>query len=115
MNVHAELNGKNIHGLSAELEQALLRYGWPGNVRELENTISKAVVLAQSPALTPAECSLPVADSACAADYATPLISLQELEYSHIERVLKHTGGNKTSAAAILGIDLRTLQRKLKK
>lgn len=115
MKVHAERNSKDVRGLSAELEQALVRYCWPGNVRELENTISKAVVLSPSPILTPVECSLPSPPGRALPENAMPLISLQELECHHIERVLNHTGGNKTAAAAILGIDLRTLQRKLKK
>jgi DNA-binding NtrC family response regulator len=115
MKVHAVLNSKDLKGLSAELKQALVRYGWPGNVRELENVISKAVVLAKSPILTPVECSLPGLPGRMVSENASPLISLQELEHSHIARVLSHTGGNKTAAAAILGIDLRTLQRKLKK
>jgi len=90
---------------------------WPGNVRELENAVERAVVLANSSSLDVAdfEQGMPAAlaghgESASAED----MVSLGTLERIHIERVLAACNGQKTKAAAILGINRTTLWKKLR-
>lgn len=93
-------------------------YPWPGNMRELYNAIDRAVrrtpdrtpIMAASLGLA-ADAAAPIA-SAVTANEESPL-SLPELEKAHILRTLKHTGNNRTQAAAILKISIRTLRNKL--
>ncbi|RMH38931.1 MAG: sigma-54-dependent Fis family transcriptional regulator [Deltaproteobacteria bacterium] len=92
---------------------------WPGNVRELENAIERAVVLASGPVLDVADFDqgAPAAGAPRAGAAGLPadeLISLAALERLHIERVLAACGGQKTKAAAILGINRTTLWKKLR-
>ena len=111
--------GRRIEGFSDAAKKRLTGYSWPGNIRELKNVIERAVVLntksqidVSDLALTPAvEGGTPGPD----ADESTAEMTLAELERNHIERVLRHTGGNKSRASAILGIERSTLDRKLKK
>ena len=108
--------GYEIEGISKEAMQILLNYTWPGNIRELENALESAMALAQGdtieakylPAfllITPLE----------ARDfYQIPKdFTLQEMEKRIIDLTLQRTGGNKTKAAKLLDIGLRTLQRKV--
>jgi DNA-binding NtrC family response regulator len=78
-------------------------------VRELENVIERAATLAQTVLVTRADLHTEFAPAAVAAG-AWP--TLAELEAQYIQRVLEHTQGDKTIAAKILGISVRTLQRR---
>lgn len=118
---------KKCH-LSEEAIQKLLTYRWPGNIRELEHSVERAVAMSQSTTLFPEDFMVPEESSEhCAV--ATegdalrpanetiiakeePLISLEELERRHIEKVVRLTHFNKTRAAQVLGIDRATLYRK---
>ena len=95
----------------------LQRYRWPGNVRELENTIERAAVLCRDAVILPESLPLHLIQAALATPEppGTGASSLADLEYRHIETVLRQTGGNRTHAARILGISPITLWRKLKK
>jgi transcriptional regulator with PAS, ATPase and Fis domain len=108
---HAAYNRKDIHSISPALENLLLRHDYPGNVRELENIIASAVVVEEDSVLHRASVgrfSLPSGVSEAS------MMPLKEVEKQHISQVLEVCGGNKTRAAKVLGIGLRTLQRKLK-
>ena len=94
--------------LSAEALALLLAYDYPGNVRELQNLIEGAVSLADEVVDADLIRSLLGGSGGETAD---PL-DLQTIERRHIDRVMRLTGGNKSAAAKILGIDRRTLQRK---
>ena len=108
--------------LSPEALRHLMAYPWPGNVRELENALERAVILtglggrieaAAFEFLRPAK-SLPGAGEPEAepAD-SEPLLTLDELEKRQIFRALQHTRQNRTRAAALLDISVRTLRNKL--
>jgi DNA-binding NtrC family response regulator len=103
-------------GFSPAAVRKLEAYSWPGNVRELENWIEYAVVLAPDVRIEPDH--LPLARMRGAkdllADLAADLPSHDELSSRYIQRVLEFTGGRKKEAAAILGIGVTTLWRKLK-
>lgn len=108
---------------SEEMLAALAARPWPGNVRELEQTVRRLIidtggladVTALPPVLPPAE-ALPVAYEAPSAAAPGPdLASLEEAERQHILRVLAATGGNRSAAARILGIERKTLTRKLRR
>ena len=107
----AGLAGKQLEGFDDDATAWLLEHRWPGNVRELENVVERAVTLAHGPKVTRADLGVEfVADAA--GDTALP--TLPELEYQYIRRVLAETKGDKRAAARILGVSVRTLQRKLK-
>ncbi|TWT83839.1 Transcriptional regulatory protein ZraR [Planctomycetes bacterium CA13] len=111
--------GRRIEGFTTAAQKRMLAYHWPGNIRELRNVVERAVVLNQKNTIDENDLALSPAESAEAARMRTkdiPVeISLAELEQQHIERVLRHTNGNKSRAASILGIERSTLDRKLKK
>lgn len=109
---------KPVQGLSSEAALKLLDYDWPGNVRELENAMERAVALTRFERITVED--LPERIRSYESARVTPIdvdagqvLTLQELEKRYVERVLKTVGGNKTRAAQLLGLDRRTLYRKL--
>jgi two-component system response regulator AtoC len=111
----------SVKGIDAEAMRMLLDYAWPGNVRELENTMERAMVLAEGSKLTVAD--LPQHISA-------PIMSLDEpnlteddlsvkkhtsvLERRLIQKALERTGGNKTRAADLLDLSSRALLYKIR-
>jgi two-component system response regulator HydG len=109
---------RRARGLTAAAADRLSRYDWPGNVRELENCIERAVALASGELVgvddlpervrRPSRAPLP---PACHPDRLPPMA---EIERRYIERVLEAVGHNRTRAAEILGVDRKTLYRKLK-
>jgi Nif-specific regulatory protein len=109
--------GRKIEGFTSAAKKQLAGYAWPGNIRELKNVIERAVVLNTKNLVDESDLMLSPATVAgtAAAEPSYDEISLAELERLHIERVLCHTEGNKSRAAAILGIERSTLDRKLKK
>jgi DNA-binding NtrC family response regulator len=115
LKIHAEINNKKIHSLSPELEQRLLAYSYPGNVRELENIIAAAVLQEKGQTIS-------LASTLNLLPYEGPerrrhveLLTLEELEKRHIEKVLEISGGNRLKAAKILGVNVSTVYRKIEK
>ena len=101
---------RRITSVSADAMNLLRAQPWPGNVRELENAVERAMVVAQEPELRESDFILkpqPIAESSDK--------SLQEIERTHILRVLDECGGNQSRAAEVLDIDRVTLHHKLKK
>jgi Nif-specific regulatory protein len=109
--------GRKIEGFTDAAIKRLLSYSWPGNIRELKNVIERAVVLNTNLHIDESDLALsPAVNGKSTAEVEVSAeITLAELERAHIERVLRHTGGNKSRAASILGIERSTLDRKLKK
>jgi DNA-binding NtrC family response regulator len=116
----AERFGKSVTGLTEPAARRLLSYPWPGNVRELRNVIERAVALAGHDRLTVQDLpeNLQKSEGAAALPDAPfdPLAmpTLAEMEHRYIDQVLSRVGGNRTLAARILGVDRKTLYRKLK-
>jgi two-component system, NtrC family, response regulator HydG len=109
---HNRRSRKRIAGFSADAMAALVRYDWPGNVRELENVIERAVVFANADVIGTKDLMWLGPD---AADWrSTSEMGLRDVEREHVARVLKECGGNRSAAARRLGIDRKTLWRKLK-
>src|SRR5437867_4180894 len=114
-------HGRTVRGVDEGALDDLRRHRWPGNVRELRNVIERAVIVCSGdlvraehlpPLGTPIE---PVA-TASEADLVLPVgTTVEDAERELILRTLKQTGGNKTRAAEILGISLKTLHNKLHK
>jgi len=113
-------NQKQIHGVRPKTMGALLCYDWPGNVRELENCIERAAVMTDGPMVSieePTQLLRPgdLAEQAPVGsnDPSWPL-NFKEAEKMVVLRALRSVGGDKTRAAELLGISLRTLYYKLK-
>ena len=100
--------GKNLW-LAGGAVDALAQYEWPGNVRQLQNVIRRLVAM-EPPGAIPEEAVRRELEAGEAEDEAT---GLDAVERQHIQRVLEQTEGNKTKAAEILGIQRRTLYKKL--
>jgi len=115
--------GRKIRGFTPAAMEHLRSYRWPGNVRELKNAIERAVVLARGDLIDVDD--LPLSHLSTASDSSDYLarspsssyvpLSLEEVERRHILATLQATNWNKTRAAAILGIERTTLDRKLQR
>ena len=114
-------NQKSIAGVDPSAMRMIEHYGWPGNVRELRNVIERATILAPGPfievrhlppALTEQADQTPAPGSQMALGPGT---TVEEAERQLIVMTLAHTRDNKTRAAEILGISLKTLHNKLNK
>ena len=101
--------------LGESAKQALLAYSWPGNVRELENGMRAAVALSSGKTVEAPDLPLRIKASQRAHAGDSGRVDLDALERTHIERVLRETGGNRSEAARQLGIDRVTLYRKMKR
>jgi two-component system response regulator HydG len=90
----------------------LQNYNWPGNVREMENVIQRLVVMTEEPVIDAPDLPSLMRFSALRNERNLTL-SLEEMETQYIMRVLESVGNNKTKAARILGVDRKTLRKKL--
>ena len=115
LKIHATRNGKTIIDLVPELAQRLAAYDFPGNVRELQNIIASAVLIEPSDMLQLESIgiSLPPPDARKTETHT--LLPLNEIERLHIQNVLEATQGDRAKAAHILGINLSTVYRKIKR
>ena len=111
-------NGQRVVGFTSAVVDALLTYSWPGNVRELQNSLERAIALATFDHLRledfPERIRAP-GEVAAIPEAGDPeeLITAAELERRYIAHVMSTVKGNKTVAARILGLDRRTVYRKL--
>ena len=110
----------DVTGLSTPAAEKLLNYSWPGNVRELKNSIERAVALTGTNKLTVDDLPERIRDYKTAhaivnIDNPSELVTLAVLEQRYIQRVLYVADGNKAQAARILGIDRKSLYRKLER
>jgi DNA-binding NtrC family response regulator len=116
-------HSRNVSGLAPALVDRMTSYSWPGNARELRNTIERAVILCPDgqpldanhlpPGFGKAQSAVPVVDDASAVPVRVGN-TVDEAERMLILRTLEATGQNKTRAAEILGVSLKTLHNKLK-
>jgi DNA-binding NtrC family response regulator len=135
---YAEANGVPYRPVSSQTERLLLGHYWKGNVRELENTLHRAVLLAQGPEIAPEAIRLPDGTQVANAPAGkTPVVqqdpsvqsavvnaaavtrglvgrTVSDVERDLILDTLDHCLGNRTHAANILGISIRTLRNKLR-
>ena len=118
LRVYAAKNNRKLEGFSNEALERLESYAWPGNVRELENLIERMVLLARKDRIEAEDLPEEIAGvkrpprDAILELVGTPLA---EIEQRLLDETLRITGGNKTQAAKLLGIDVRTVARKLER
>ncbi|CAN5922615.1 sigma-54 dependent transcriptional regulator [soil metagenome] len=114
----ATRSGKRVVGLSSAVAKKLLAYTWPGNVRELQNCLERAVAVARFEEVAVDDLPERIRDYRSAnvlvvADDPSELVPLEIVERRYILRVVEAAGGNKSIAARILGLDRKTLYRRL--
>jgi DNA-binding NtrC family response regulator len=113
-------NQKSIAGVDQGAMRAIEQYAWPGNVRELRNVIERATILSNGPFIEPKHLPPALGEEAPQPSRPAPMalaagITVEEAERRLIMMTLAHTRDNKTRAAEILGISLKTLHNKLNK
>jgi two-component system response regulator HydG len=110
-----ERNRREVSGFSPAALEMLQRYAWPGNVRELENVVEQAVVLSRGDVVGVEDLPQEVTGDRGPQDVLRIPVgnTLAEAEKELILETLRKAGGNKTQAAKMLGIGVRTLYRKL--
>lgn len=125
LEVSSDINGRCARGFTDEAVQKLLSWSWPGNVRELENVIERSVLLAEDELIRVDEILISgFGDHALDAAEAgvgdglmqlsiVPGMTLGEAERQLILKTLEYTRQNRTQAAKLLGISIRTLRNKL--
>lgn len=118
VNYFAGQTGKHVYGFTDNVAEKLLDYSWPGNVRELRNVIERAVALTHYDRIVLED--LPEHIRSYHRKHyqiggvsMNNLLPLSELEHKYIQHVLEITHDNKTLAAQVLGIDRKTLYRKI--
>ncbi len=112
---YAVENHQKPLNVSRETMRTFLEYSWPGNVRELENVLERAAILTEGPMIQPENLPEGLRSVPYVSDKETPIpSSLENLEKKHVQDILNLTRGNQSEAAKILGIDRRTLYRKIK-
>jgi two-component system response regulator HydG len=116
---YAAVFDKKVVGLSPAAAERLVAYDWPGNVRELGNCLERAVALAHFEEIQVEDLPDKIRNrqttrsSSITANELPELLTLEEVERRHVLRVLEACHGNRTDAAKILGLDRKTLYRKL--
>ncbi|MDA7914925.1 sigma-54 dependent transcriptional regulator [bacterium] len=115
----AKSTSKNVTGITETAAEKLLAYSWPGNVRELRNVMERALALTRYDSVTVEDLPDKIRDHRggtvfIGGDDPTELVPLEEVERRYIEHVLRAVDQNRTQAARILGLDRKTLYRKLK-
>ena len=118
LRVYSAKNNRRLEGFTDDAIRRLEGYAWPGNVRELENVIERGVVLARGSLMDVTDLpdeiagATPLPEGVLTVRIGTPL---SEIEARLLDATLQVTGGNKTLAAKLLGIDVRTVARKLER
>lgn len=119
LNQFSDAAGKFVTGFDSDAAERLLSYPWPGNVRELRNVVERAVALTKSNVITREDLPEKIRRHTSQqlilhGDDPSTLITLEEVERRYILHVVEACHNNRTQAAQILGLDRKTLYRKLK-
>ncbi len=114
----ASRSGKEAPAIGSEAARKLVAYDWPGNVRELENCIERAVAMCGTGDIEPSHLPAKVVNHEptrieLSTSAPAEMITLDEMERRYVRQVLASVNGNKTHAARVLGIDRRSLYRRL--
>lgn len=107
-------NGIPLKRIGAEASKKLQSWNWPGNVRELKNVIERSVLLSEDTELSPHSIMISDYQESRQEDRVQAGMTVSEMEKVLILKTLEHTGHNRTQAADLLGISIRTLRNKIR-
>jgi len=110
---HGALLGRSGNSVAEDAMSVLCRHCWPGNVRELENVIERALVLGDDDVITVDDLPERLRRDSSPEARSAKSLRLADVERDHIARTLHAVSGNKAAAARVLGLDRKTLYRKL--
>jgi DNA-binding NtrC family response regulator len=110
LNKFCMATSRSVPQVASDAMELLTRHDWPGNVRELENAVERALVVCRGPEIRAADFSFQFEAEPMPAGR-----TLDDVERTHIERILRETEGNLSRAARILDIDRTTLYNKLRR
>jgi two-component system response regulator HydG len=115
LNELASASGSSVTGISSAAATRLRAYAWPGNVRELKNAVERAVALTRFDHIVPEDLpdKIRQGEARTSSPELDALAPLEEIERRYILKVLEAVGGNKSLAAETLGLNRKTLYRKL--
>jgi DNA-binding NtrC family response regulator len=113
LGLHAHRYRKPLRGFDPAALEALAAYAWPGNVRELDHVVQRAVLLARSDEVKPADLGLQAAGGG--GERRLEEMSLEEVERLLIQKALRRFGGNVSQAAEALGLSRSALYRRMQK
>jgi len=105
--------GNTVKAIAPDAIDAMKRYAWPGNIRELRNAMERAIILCTTSTIQVSDLPYEVQQQDKPIQEGASTLDLASVEKEHIQKVLQHTGGNKTKTAELLGIALTTLYRKM--
>ena len=115
----AAKDSKDVLGITEPVAEKFLEYNWPGNVRELKNVVERAVALTRRQKIVMEDLPMKLRSyqgtSLQFGEHPAELVSLDAMELRYINHVLKSVGDNRTLAAKILGLDRKTLYRKMQR
>ncbi|PIT99180.1 MAG: hypothetical protein COT74_09225 [Bdellovibrionales bacterium CG10_big_fil_rev_8_21_14_0_10_45_34] len=109
--VSCESNERGLKTFSTDAWRLLLSYSWPGNIRELQNVIESSVLFSQEPEIQPHDLQITAEEEN--GNFISPGMKLEDVERILIIKTLEFTNQNRTQAADILGISIRTLRNKI--
>jgi DNA-binding NtrC family response regulator len=112
---HEPKSQRGLYQLSPELAAQLVEQEWPGNARELENFVRRVLALATGTVLGPH--TMEMAEGCASEQEETAFksgVTLQDMERQLLEKTLEATGGNRTRAAELMGVSLRTVRNKIR-
>jgi two-component system response regulator FlrC len=110
MESFARRHGKQVNKFSSDAILKMKNYSWPGNVRELQNVLERAVILSEQRKILEAD-DLKLPEEGKGEELK--ITSLAQMERNMIQRALEQCNGNRTHAAKLLGVSLRTLRNRL--
>jgi two-component system response regulator HydG len=115
---HAKAQGRSVLGIAPEAAQKLVNYAWPGNVRELANCLERAVALTRFDRIVVEDLTEKVSNyrpsrMVLSGESPSEVLPLEEIERRYILWAVEVLGGNRTQASERLGVDRKTLYRKL--
>ena len=111
---HESRAQRGMYRVSPELAAQLQSHNWPGNIRELENFMRRAMALTSGTTLGPQLLDARDVAQTDRAPSFKPGLTLQEMERQLLEKTLEATGGNRTRAAELMGVSLRTIRNKIR-
>ena len=115
LNQYATQYGRSVRGFTDASRDRMRAYPWPGNVRELQHTVERAVILAESDIIGPADLQFSATPPAASGTLPANTLDLEEIERAAVRSALSKHGGNITRAADELGLTRKSLNRRIEK